>query len=60
MGDPKKIRKKYETPVHPWIKSRIDSERKLAKEFGTTNKKELWKMETVLKSSKTKPKNLFH
>jgi len=59
MGDPKKIRKKYETPVHPWIKSRIDSERKLAKESGTTNKKELWKMETVLKKFKKQAKTLI-
>lgn len=59
MGDPKKIRKKYETPGHPWIKSRIDDEKRLARQFGTRNKKEIWKMETVLKDFKTQAKKLI-
>ena len=59
MGDPKKIRKKYETPRHPWIKSRIEEERKIRMEFGTRNKKEIWKMETTLKNFKTQAKNLI-
>jgi len=59
MGDPRKIRKKYETPSHPWIKSRIDEEKRLSKEFGTKNKKELWKMETVLKKLKNQAKILI-
>jgi small subunit ribosomal protein S4 len=59
MGDPKKIRKKYETPSHPWIKSRIELEKKLSREFGTANKKELWKMETVLKKFKNQAKKLI-
>ena len=59
MGDPKKIRKKYDTPVHPWIKTRIDEERRLAKQFGTRNKKELWKMETILKNFKDQAKKLI-
>ena len=24
MGDPKKLKKKYSTPVHPWNKTEID------------------------------------
>ena len=59
MGDPRKIRKKYETPSHPWIKSRIDEEKRLSKEFGTKNKKELWKTETVLKKFKSQAKKLI-
>ncbi len=59
MGDPKKIRKKYETPRHPWIKSRIEDERRLRFEFGTRNKKEIWKMETILKNFKTQAKKLI-
>ncbi len=41
MGDPKKIRKKYETPVHPWQKTRIVEEIALLKEYGLKNKKEI-------------------
>jgi small subunit ribosomal protein S4 len=59
MGDPKKIRKKYDTPSHPWIKSRIDEEREFKKEFGTRSKKEIWKAETLLKKFKSQAKKLI-
>lgn len=59
MGDPKRIRRKYDTPSHPWIKSRIDEEKKLSKEFGTKNKKEIWKAETLLKKYKSQAKKLI-
>ncbi|MGM5480051.1 MAG: 30S ribosomal protein S4 [Nanobdellota archaeon] len=59
MGTPKRIRRKYETPNHPWIKSRIDDEKRLAKEFGTKNKREIWRMETVLKKFKSQAKYLI-
>lgn len=59
MGDPKKIRKKYDTPAHPWIKSRIDEEKIVRIEFGTRNKKEIWKMESSLKNFKTQAKTLL-
>jgi small subunit ribosomal protein S4 len=59
MGDPKKIRKKYETPSHPWIKARIVEESRVRKKYATANKKEIWKMESVLKNFKTRAKNLI-
>lgn len=59
MGQPKRIRRKYDTPNHPWIKSRIDDEKRLAKDFGTKNKKEIWRMETVLKKLKSQAKYLI-
>ena len=59
MGDPKRIRKKYDTPSHTWIKSRIETEKRVAREFGTRNKKEIWKMETVLKNFKSQAKKLI-
>ena len=48
MGDPRKLRKKYSGPSHPWNKERIDDEKILQKEFGFKNKKELWKSSTLL------------
>ena len=59
MGDPKKLRKKYETPMHPWNKTRIDIERELKHEFGLQNKKEQWKMVSILKRYKTLAKRLI-
>ena len=58
MGDPRKIRKKYETPTHPWQKDRIDEEKTLTIEFGLKNKKEIWRMETLLKKFKDQVKAL--
>ncbi len=59
MGDPKKQRKKYSTPSHPWQGERINSERAIMREYGLANKKKLWKMEAVLKSIKTQAKSLI-
>jgi small subunit ribosomal protein S4 len=59
MGDPKKLRKKYSTPSHPWQKLRIDEEKILMKEYGFKNKKELWKLNSRLKKYKSQVKSLI-
>lgn len=59
MGDPKKTRKKYETPMHPWNKGRIEEEGVLIKEYGMKNKKEIYKMRSILKNFKDQVKNLI-
>lgn len=43
MGHPRRLRKKWVTPKHPWDKDRIAEENKLLKEFGLKNKKEVWR-----------------
>lgn len=58
MGDPKKIRKKYTKPQHPWQRIRIEEEKPLVKEFGVKNKKEIWKMEALLRSFMSQAKKL--
>ena len=58
MGDPRKLRKKYEAPSHPWEKSRIQEENKLQKEFGLKNKKEIWKAKTQLKKYRQQAREL--
>lgn len=50
MGSPRKPRKKYETPEHPWRKERIESERVILKDYGLKNKREIYKMESKLRS----------
>ena len=42
MGDPKRLRRKYEPPRRPWEKIRIDEEKTLMEEYGLKNKKEVW------------------
>jgi small subunit ribosomal protein S4 len=52
MGDPKKSKKKYETPRHPWIKEDIEAEKIILKEYGLKNKTEVWKMKSKLRKFK--------
>ncbi len=59
MGDPKKQKKKYSTPSHPWQKERIEAEKVLLREYGLRNKKEIWKMDAVLKDFAQQAKNLI-
>lgn len=48
MGDPKKQRKKYETPRFPWRTEILQEELKLLGQYGLRNKKELWRHKTML------------
>jgi small subunit ribosomal protein S4 len=52
MGDPKKQRKKYETPRFRWRKDSLQEELKLIGLYGLRNKHELWRHKTTL--SKTR------
>ena len=49
MGHPRKARKKYNTPPHPWNAERIKSENKLMVKYGLKNKKEIWKADTLVR-----------
>lgn len=48
MGDPKKQRKKYETPRFPWRTDTLQMELKLLGQYGLRNKRELWRHKTML------------
>jgi small subunit ribosomal protein S4 len=50
MGDPKKPKKKYSKPTHPWKRDRIEAEKTLAKDYGLVNKREIWKMASSIKN----------
>ena len=58
MGDPRKLRKKYSTPAHPYEKDRIEEENKLLKDYGLKNKKEVWKIESQLRKYRTMARKL--
>ena len=59
MGDPKKQRKKYSGPQHPWRRTRIEEEKILFEEYGFRNKKDLWKMTSKLGHFKKQAKALI-
>jgi len=48
MGDPKKQRKKYDTPRFAWRKDILQEELKLLGQHGLRNKHELWRHKTML------------
>ncbi len=48
MGDPKKQRKKYDTPRFPWRTDTLQEELRLLGQYGLRNKHELWRHETTL------------
>ncbi|MFQ6068564.1 MAG: 30S ribosomal protein S4 [Candidatus Bathyarchaeia archaeon] len=48
MGDPRKQRKKYETPRFPWRTDILQAELKLLGQYGLRNKRELWRHKTML------------
>ncbi len=48
MGDPKKQRKKFDTPRFPWQTDALDTELKLLGQYGLRNKREIWRHKTLL------------
>jgi small subunit ribosomal protein S4 len=58
MGDPRRSKNKWQKPAHPWQKTRIDSEKILRRTYGLSNKKEIWRVASMLKSLKDQAKNL--
>jgi small subunit ribosomal protein S4 len=59
MGDPKKLRKQYETPRKVWDKQRITEERKLLVDYGLKNMRELWTAKTVLRKMRREARRLL-
>mgnify|MGYP001570412905 FL=1 len=59
MGDPRKRRKKYSGPTHPWRRTRIESENKLQSTYGLKNKKEIWKASSELRRVNAQAKKLI-
>ncbi|MDJ0273944.1 MAG: 30S ribosomal protein S4 [Aigarchaeota archaeon] len=59
MGDPKRPRKKYETPRHPWRADRLMEELRLVGEYGLRNKRELWRAQAILRKYRKIARSLF-
>ena len=59
MGHPRRPRKKYETPSHPWQEDRIKHENELMKKYGLVNKREIWKAEARLKKYRNLARSLL-
>lgn len=59
MGDPKRPRKKYETPRFPWGGDRLESELGIFGGYGLRNKRELWRHRTSLSNYRKTARSLL-
>ncbi|HLC58452.1 MAG TPA: 30S ribosomal protein S4 [Candidatus Nanoarchaeia archaeon] len=59
MGDPRKSRRKYKSPDHPWQLWRIKEEKVLERDYGLKNKREIWKIRSDLRRISTQVKKLI-
>ncbi|OYT33359.1 30S ribosomal protein S4 [Archaeoglobales archaeon ex4484_92] len=59
MGDPKRHRKKYVTPPHPWDKVRLEKEAQLVVKYGLRNKRELWRFQNLLRKYRRVARDLL-
>ncbi|MHA2401045.1 MAG: 30S ribosomal protein S4, partial [Promethearchaeota archaeon] len=48
MGDPRRLKKKYKKPKHPFQKERIMEELEFLGKYGLRNKREYWKSRSLL------------
>jgi len=48
MGDPRRIKKKFKKPKHPFQKDRMLEELEFIGKYGLRNKREFWKMRSKL------------
>ena len=48
MGDPRRLKKKFRKPKHPFQKERIIEELEFLGKYGLRNKREYWKSRTIL------------
>jgi len=59
MGDPKKLKRKYSKPDHPWKKARIAEEGKIKKDYGLKNNTEIWKFKSLLRTYRARARKLM-
>jgi len=59
VGDPKKSRKKWIGPNHPWRKDRLQQEVVLLGKYGLRNKRELWIANTIARYFRHRARRLL-
>ncbi|MCL4391465.1 MAG: 30S ribosomal protein S4 [Candidatus Parvarchaeota archaeon] len=58
MGTAKRPSRKYKSPLRIWDKPRIERDKILRAKYGFKNKKELWKVESVLRNLRLRAREL--
>jgi len=54
----KRQKKKYEKPLKPWDRERRDEEKKLLETYGLRRKREIWRVESILRKYRRLARNL--
>jgi len=55
----RRLKKKYETPRHPWVKERMDAEDRILRMYGLRRKREIWRAQTVLRKFREQARALM-
>jgi len=59
MGDPRKAHKKYKRPKKIHLRTRIDEDQAISKNYGLKNMRELWRTETEITRIRDQAKKLI-
>jgi small subunit ribosomal protein S4 len=59
MGDPKHLKKRYGTPKKPWDGKLLETERKLLDNYGLKNKREVRRMDALLRKKRRMAKHVL-
>ena len=59
MGDPRKLRKKYQVPQQLWNSDRINEEKSIIQEYGLKNVKEVWIAKSLLRKIRKEYRELL-
>ncbi|MDI9620083.1 MAG: 30S ribosomal protein S4 [Candidatus Nezhaarchaeota archaeon] len=59
MGDPKKPKKTWRAPLHPWKRDALRREMELVGLYGLRNKRELWKAVSTLRNFRHQARRLL-
>jgi small subunit ribosomal protein S4 len=59
VGDPKKQRRTYSKPRQLWNIERIEREKEITRKYGLKNRRELWKVETLLRNFRRRARKLL-
>jgi small subunit ribosomal protein S4 len=54
----KRQKKKFEKPLRPWDRVRIESDKKIIKDYGLRRKKEIWRAENIVRNYRRLARNL--
>jgi len=59
VGDPKRIRKKWRGPKHPWRREVLQQELELVGRYGLRNKRELWRAKYMIEKIRFQARRLL-